>query len=100
MSFTVTFSIRWPNGEQVDPCKDNRCFTGGADNTILYVVVAVCVVLVIVVVVVAGVIVYKQRARNNADRKVEWKIPFSELDFAVKKSVSGSRKVSYVGDNS
>ncbi|KAL5268537.1 hypothetical protein ACHWQZ_G002422 [Mnemiopsis leidyi] len=84
--------ILWPNGEQVDPCKDNRCFTGGADNTILYVVVAVCVVLVIVVVVVAGVIVYKQRARNNADRKVEWKIPFSELDFAVKKSVSGSRK--------
>ena len=89
----LLISFRWPNGVQVDPCKDNRCFTGGADNTVLYVVVAVCVVLVIVVVVVAGVIVYKQRARNKEDRKVEWKIPFSELDFAVKKSVSGSRKV-------
>ena len=84
---------------QVDPCKDNRCFTGGADNTVLYVVVAVCVVLVIIVVVVAGVIVYKQRARNKEDRKVEWKIPFSELDFAVKKSVSGSRKVNRLFSN-
>ena len=50
-------------------------------------------VLVMVVIAAAGFIIHRQRTRNNEDRKVEWKIPFSELDFAVKKSVSGSRKV-------
>ena len=62
--------------------------------------VAVCVVLVVVVIAVAGFIVHRQKTRNDADKKVEWKIPFSELDFAVKKSVSGSRKVrNYNGIN-
>ncbi|XP_063683500.1 atrial natriuretic peptide receptor 2-like isoform X1 [Bolinopsis microptera] len=91
--FTVhNDKVRWPNDKKVDPCEDNRCLTAGTDNTVLFAVVGICVVLVVAVIAAAGFIIHRQRTRNNEDRKVEWKIPFSELDFAVKKSVSGSRK--------
>jgi len=57
------------------------------------VVVAVCILLVVVVVAVSMFIVHKHKQQSTDDLKVNWKIAYTEIDFAVKKSVSGSRKV-------
>ena len=85
---------RWPNGKIVDPCQDDRCSIAEDSNTILYAVVGVCLVLVISVIVVAMYLVHRNKVKSEEDKKIAWRISFSELDFTVKKNIGGSRRVS------
>ena len=87
---------RWPNGDIIDPCKDDVCSAGTSNDAALYIVVGVCAFLVLAVVAAAVFIVYRNKRKSEEDKKIPWKILFSELDFTVKKSLAGSRRVSTI----
>lgn len=83
--------IKWHGDKVVDACADNRCKDDGNTTTLIAVIV-VCALLVLTVILVSMYIVWKNKKQNKEDLKIDWKISFNDLDFSVKKSVSGSRK--------